>query len=65
MSWVLRSDERWIKMKKTLVTELTAAVERKSCEPQGTGEKTRTLLAVTVLTGCGKNWSRKKSCSTS
>ena len=52
-------------MKKTLVTELTAAVEHKSCEPQGTGEKTRTLLAVTVLTGCGKNWSRKKSCSTS
>lgn len=52
-------------MKTTLVTEVTAAVESKSYEPQGTGEKTRNLLAVTVLTVCGKNWNRKKSCSTS
>lgn len=52
-------------MKKTLVTEVTAAVESKSYGPQGTGEKRHNLLAVTVLTGCGKNWSRKKSCSTS
>lgn len=48
-----------------MLTEVTAAVASKSYGPQGTGEKTPNLLAVTVLTSCGNNWSRKKSCSTS